>query len=435
MTVSVEQVDAINYTLRGEIPQELIASNLEVIKQDDAAKKEQAESQEESTEEAIQNTMKEMSPQETLERKAEGKSLQDFIDAGLKEAGIPVEDILGQPTFQKYEQRENGFYVEVQIATTPEIDTNIEYQDIVPSYTYPVADPEEVEKKLTEMSETQGKFDAIETPRAVVNGDVTVIDFEGFLDGVPFEGGSAEKFNLKIGSNSFIPGFEEQLIGMKYNEERTIKVTFPENYQSADLAGKATEFKIKLHEIQEQKPVTPDDKFAQVILKDENATLETLKQKLSDQLTSQQLSALYNDELRPQLIKGLLTKFDFPLPINVVEQEISAKINEKAQTMNQEEQQALQTDKEKFKALREEVRQEAEDSIKAAMIIEAMAKKEGIEVDDQEIMSALYYQAMMSGQDPNQLVEYYQKNHLMTSAKMSLTQDKLLGRMLGLDKR
>ena len=441
ITVAVEQVDAINYTLRGEIPQELIASNLEAIKKEDEAKKavettqKEQESKEEIAKEAIQNALKEMNPEERLQRKAEGKSLQDFIDAGLKKAGINVDDILGQPTFQKYEQQKSGFYVEVQIATSPKIDTDIEYEDIIPSYTYPVADPEEVEKKLIEMSKMQGKFEAIKTPRAVANNDVVVIDFEGLLDGVPFEGGSVEKFNLKIGSNSFIPGFEEQLIGMEYGEERTIKVTFPSNYQAADLAGKEAEFKIKLHEIQEQKPVKIDDKFAQMILKDDKATLDTLKQKLSDQLTSQQLSTLYNDELRPAIIKGLLTKFDFPLPINVVEQEISAKINEKAQTMSQEEQKALQTDKEKFKALREEVRQEAEESIKAAMIIEAMAKKEGIEVDDQEVMSALYYQAMISGQDPNQLVEYYQKNHLMTSAKMSLTQDKLLGKMLGFDKR
>ena len=97
----------------------------------------------------------------------------------------------------------------------------------------------------------------------VRDGDMVLIDFEGFVDGVAFDGGKAEKFNLKIGSGQFIPGFEEQIIGMKYDDEKTVTVTFPEDYQSADLAGKEAEFKVKLHEIQEQAPVELNDELAQ----------------------------------------------------------------------------------------------------------------------------------------------------------------------------
>jgi len=418
--VTVEKVDDINIIISGTIDSKKTEEKL-------ASLKEQAEKEKTDASEEISD--------EQLQQNAESEVLTAFIEAGLNEAGIDVEEILGQPGFKKYEKRDNGLYLEVSISTNPEIDTSVDYTDIIPTFTQPDADPEEVEAKLSEMAVQHGTFESIEKARAVENGDVAVIDFEGFVDGVAFEGGSAEKFNLKIGSNAFIPGFEEQVIGMEYGEEKTITVTFPTEYSSADLAGKESEFKVKLHEVQEQKAREKDDAFAKHVLNDQNATLETFKQKLADQITSQALSQFYNDELKPLLIKGLLTKFDFTLPSNIVEQEIDAKVTEKIQQMNQEERTVFTQDTDKFHALRESVREEAGNSIKTALIVDALAKKEGLEVGEQEILSALYYQAMMSGQDAQELVEYYKENNLMTSAKMGLTEDKLFGKMLGLDKR
>ena len=420
MNVTVEKIDDINLIISGIIDSKMTEEKFAKLKEE--AGKESAESSEETSDEKIR-------------QKAESEVLTEFIESGLKEANIDVEEILGQPGFNKYEKRDNGLYLEISISTNPEIDTSVDYTDVIPTFTAPDADPKEVEARLQQMAVQQAPFTAIETPRAVEDGDVTVIDFEGFVDGVPFEGGSAEKFNLKIGSNAFIPGFEAQMIGMEYGEERTITVTFPEAYQSKELAGKEAQFKVKLHEIQEQKALTPDDAFAQRILNDEKATLETLKKKLADQIMSQALSQFYNDQLKPLLIKGLLTKFDFTLPHNIVEQEIDAKVTESIQQMSEEERKALSESREKFHALRESLRADARDTIKIALIVDALAKKEGLEADDQEILSALYYQAMMSGQDAQELVNYYKENNLMTSAKMGLTQDKLFGKMLGLDKR
>ena len=417
MKVTVEKVDDINIIISGIIEDRMTEEKFAMLK-----------------EEAAKDSSEETSD-ETLQQNAESAVLQDFIEAGLKEAGIELEEILGQPGFKKYEKRDNGLYLEIAISTNPEIDTDVDYADIVPTFTMPDAALEDVEARLEEMAISQGTFAAIETPRAAANGDVTLIDFEGFVDGVAFEGGSAEKFNLKIGSNSFIPGFEEQMIGMEYGEEKTITVTFPEDYQSTDLAGKESEFKVKLHEIQEQEAKVKDDAFAKSILNDENATIDMLKDKLADQINSQALSQFYNDELKPLLIKGLLTKFNFTLPSNIVEQEIDAKVTENMQHMSQEERTACTQDTDQFHALRETLREEASDSIKKALIVDALAKKEGLEVDEQEILSALYYQAMMSGQDAEELVTYYKENNLMTSAKMGLTEDKLFGKMLGLDKR
>ncbi|HEY9190065.1 MAG TPA: trigger factor [Sulfurovum sp.] len=420
MNVTVEKIDDINLIISGIIDNNMTEEKFAKLKEE--AEKEAKESSETVSDEKIR-------------QKAESEVLTEFIESGLKEANIDLEEILGQPGFNKYEKRDNGLYLEISVSTNPEIDTSVDYTDIIPTFTVPDADPKEVEERLHQMAVQQAPFTPIETPRAVEDGDVTVIDFEGFVDGVAFEGGSAEKFNLKIGSNAFIPGFEAQMIGMEYGEERTITVTFPEEYQSKELAGKEAQFKVKLHEIQEQKAIEPDDAFAQRILNDEKATLETLKKKLADQIMSQALSQFYNDQLKPLLIKGLLTKFDFTLPRNIVEQEIDAKVTESIQQMSEEERKALSENREKFHALRESLRAEARDTIKTALIVDALAKKEGLEADDQEILSALYYQAMMSGQDAQELVNYYKENNLMTAAKMGLTQDKLFGKMLGLDKR
>jgi len=442
MDITVNRVDDVNFIISGEIDKKIIEANIEKLKVE-------AEKLKVETKKEIDNEMKDDEPvddnmvndilnsmnQTNFERDGEGQTLKEFIDVGLQQANINVDDILGQPSFKTYEQRDNSIYLEIEMATAPVIDTDVEYMDIVPEFTQPMAPANEIDAKLQELAIQQAPFTAIETPRAVVDGDVVQIDFKGFLDGVAFEGGSAENFNLKIGSDSFIPGFEPQLIGMEYGEEKNIKVTFPEDYNAPDLAGKETEFKVKLHEIQEQKYVEPDDKFAQAILKTETATVEELRQKLSDQINAQALSTIYQNELKPQIIKGLLTKFDFVLPNNVVEQEIDAKVNEQLQSKSKEEQESYQKDKEKFHALRDMVREEAQNAIKIALIVEALAKKEGLEVHEQEILSALYYQAMMSGQDATELVEYYKKNNLMTSAKMSLTEDKLFGQMLGFDKR
>ncbi|CAA6808583.1 MAG: Cell division trigger factor (EC [uncultured Sulfurovum sp.] len=441
MNVTVEQIDDINMVISGEVANSIIEANVEKLK-------ENAKNLKEETKKELENEMKDDEPVEdnliedvlkgmepdNYQREAEGQILQAFIEAGLKKANVPVEDILGQPGFRKYENRENAIYLEIEISTAPTVNTDVEYMDIVPTFTKPVAPEADVLAQLRELAIQQASFTSIETAKSVENGDVAVIDFEGFVDGVAFEGGKAENFNLKVGSNSFIPGFEEQVIGMEYGEEKTIKVTFPADYSSADLAGKASTFNVKLHEIQEQKFVEPDDTFAQRVLNDETATLDTLKGKLAEKIASQALSNLYQDELKPKLVKGLLTKFDFTLPNNVVEQEIDAKVNERAQNMSREEHELYKESKDMFHQLRNQVRQDAKDSIKAALIVDALAKKENIVVDEQEIQAALYYQAMMAGQDAQELVEYYQKNNLMTSAKMGLTEDKLFGRMLGFDK-
>jgi len=416
--VTVEKVDDINFILSGTVENSLIEDKVKKLKENTAKEKKTDET----------------SSDEKIEQDAAGEVFKDFISAGIKEAGIAVESILGQPSLKKYEQRKDKVFFEVELSISPKVHTDVDYKEITPVFTKPVASPQEIENKLAEFVLKQAPFTTIPTPKAVENGDVTVIDFEGFIDGKAFEGGSAQKFNLKIGSDSFIPGFEEQLIGMEYGQTKDVHLSFPDDYQAEDLAGKETKFVVTLHEIQEQHPITPDDAFAKKILSDEKATLTTLKEKFADQITSEELSRVYMNEIKPKMIDALLSKYDFTLPNNIVEQEIDAKVREKTRGYTQEQHKEFMEDKGKFMELRESVRASARDSIKLALIVEALAEKENVEVHENEVHAALGYQAMMSGQDTQELLKYYQENNLMTSAKMGLIEDKLFGIMLGFHK-
>lgn len=430
MEITIERLDDINIIMRATVSNDVIEKKAIEIEKLEANSPTKAKPKETK---ATENSLNDPE-NDTFEQKAQSQLLKDFINDGIKEAGIDINDVLGQPGFKKFEKQEGFIHFEVGISTSPVIDTDIDYTDIIPEYTRPQASSKDIEAKLLELSVQQAPYTKLETPRAVLNDDVVVIDFKGYMDGKAFDGGTADGFTLRIGSNSFIPGFEEQIIGMEYAEEKTITVNFPIDYNSPDLAGKETQFAVTLHEIQEQKAMQIDDMFAKKLLNAQDATLDSLKEKLSEQLSSQELSKLYNSQLKPQVLEGLLKKFDFTLPTNIVEQEIDALVNEKMQKMTKEELALQKDDKEKFHALRDSVRGAAQKSIKSALVIDALARKEGIQVGDEEVTAALNYQASISGQNADELIKYYKENNLMTSAKIRFIEDKLCSEILGLYK-
>jgi trigger factor len=274
---------------------------------------------------------------------------------------------------------------------------------------------------------------SLEEERGLQEGDTAVFDFTGYLDGEPFEGGSAQDFELQIGSGQFIPGFEEQMVGMKKGEQKRIKVTFPEDYQAANLAGKETEFEIALKDIKVKAEPKIDDELAKAVTKKEDATLETLREQIKEQLVTEKLSKLYNEELKPKLLATLVEAYEFDLPENIVEQEIDNLANQKAQSLGKEELEKIQGNAEEIEKLRESVREDAVRSVKATFIVDAVARAEGVDVSDQEVSQALYYEALMSGQDPEALLKYYQKNNLFPAVKMGMIEDKLFTKLLDLD--
>lgn len=428
MKVTVKKVDDANIILSGTLDAATIDANLEKVARQ-AAKEIKVDGFRAGK--VPVSVVKQMHG-EKLQQDAEGEALKAFIDAGLEDAKIDVADMIGQPGFKRYDKTDDGVELEVEVSTRPTFDHK-GYMDIVPTFEKPKADAKEVEAKLEEMANGQAPYTKIKRKRMVKDGDMTLIDFEGFVDGVAFDGGKAEKFNLKIGSGSFIPGFEEQIIGMKYEEEKDVVVTFPAEYQSADLAGKEATFKVLLHEIQEQAAAELDDAMAQKLLNDEKATVALLTEKVEEQVVNAEVSKIYNDELKPKMVEALVEKFNFALPNNIVEQEIDAKVNALAQKMDEKELSMYKENIDKLEELRNSVKEEASASVRATFIVDTLAKVEEITVDDQEVSSALYYEALMSGQDAQEVIKYYEDNNLLPAVKMGMIEDKLFGKMLGLE--
>lgn len=371
---------------------------------------------------------------EKLDQDAEGELVREIIDQASKELEIKPEEVLGQPTFKKYEKTDDGIEAEIELSLRPEFEPE-GYEDVIPSFEEPAVDDEERDKRIDELAEAQTPYEKLEESRPVQDGDMIVIDFEGSIDGEVFEGGSAEGFNLKVGSGQFIPGFEDQVIGMEVGEEKVVTVTFPEDYHSKDLAGKEAQFKVKVNEIQvKTKPELNDELAAKMLQGEENPSVDLLKERVTEQIKNEKISKLYNEELKPKIVEALVAKYEFDLPNNIVEQEIDAKVNEKARTMSEDEIKEINENPEKLEQLREEVREDARASVKATFIVDALARKEGVNVSDSEVSQAIYYEAMMNGQDAQEVIKYYQENNLLPAVKMGMIEDRLFAKLLGLNK-
>ena len=428
MTVNVEKLDSANYKVTASIDNNDTESKLERLAKEAAKTLKVDGFRKGKVPVAV---IKQMYG-EKLAQDAEGEAIREVLEAAYKEAGINATDVIGNPTFEKFEENGDTKDMEIIISTRPEIDLG-DYSDLAPEFTKPEPTEDEINEEINSIAQKFTKAKSIQEERALADGDIAVFDFKGFLDGEPFEGGSAENFELKIGSKQFIEGFEEQMVGMKKGEEKTIKVTFPKDYQAANLAGKETEFKITLHDIKEEVAPEIDDALAKKALGKDDATLEELKEYAKDILTNAKVRKLYEDELKPKILENIVKKYQFDLPQNIVNQEIDNLVNQKAQTLKPEELEEIKNSQEKLEELRESVKEDAQNSVKATFVVDAMAKAENIDVSDSEISQVLYYEAMMNGQDPKQLIEYYQANNLIPVIKMGMLEDKLFSKLLKLD--
>ena len=365
-----------------------------------------------------------------LVQDAEAEALRDLLDQGLKEMGIANDTLIGEPQIARFDKTEDMIDVLVKVAMRPIIELG-DYASMVTEFEKPAITEEDVTKRIEELAEAQASFITVEEDRTLVEGDTALINFEGSIDGEVFEGGTAEDFSLRLGSNQFIPGFEDQVIGMKKDEEKTIDITFPENYGSDKLAGKPAQFKVKVNAIQEKEPVTIDDELAKKMIPGEdNATVELLKKQIREQLETERLSKLYNDELKPSLLDTFVSAFNFDLPEFVVDQEMDMALNKKAQEMTEAELNEIKEDADKVKELRETFRDDASKSVKATFIIDALAKAESIAVDEQEVMQTIYFEAMQMGQDPSEAYEHYKESGYLPAIQMAMVEDRVLSKLL-----
>ena len=360
---------------------------------------------------------------------AEAEALREVLSKGLTELNIANESLIGEPTISKFEKSDDKIEVAVKVAMRPEINLdNIE--EFVPDFEKPEVTDEEVEARIKEIAEGQAPLVEIEESRSLQEGDTAVIDFEGFVADEAFEGGAAENFELLLGSGQFIPGFEDQLVGVNKDDEVEITVTFPAEYGSKELAGKEAMFKVKVNGIKVKDDVEINDELAQKLLAKEDATLDELKAEVKKAIEQEKLVKLYNEELKPKLLETLVEKIDFDLPEFVVEQEIDMAVNKKASTMSEEEINELRENKEKLEELRESFRDEATRSVKATFIIDALAAKLGVKVEEQELMQTIYYEAMQMGQDPQKAYEQYKDAGYLPAIQMSMVEDRVLATLL-----
>ena len=366
---------------------------------------------------------------EKLVQDAEAEALREVLEAGLKEMGISNESLIGEPNISKFDKSEDKIEVEVKIAMRPEVEMG-DYTSLVTEFEKPTATEDEVTARITELAQSQAPMVDVEEDRAIAKDDSALFDFEGSVDGKLFEGGSSKDFSLVIGSGQFIPGFEDQMIGMKKGEEKIIKVTFPENY-GGDLAGKDAEFKVNLNAIQTKGEVVIDDELAKKMLQGEDdANLEKLTELVKSQLENEKLSKLYNDEMKPALLDTFVSTFKFDLPEFVVEQEIDMALNKKAGSMSEDEIKELRENADKLKELRETFRADAEKSVRATFIIDTLATAENVKVEEQEVMQTIYYEAMQMGQDPQKAFEQYKDAGYIPAIQMSMVEDKVLSGLL-----
>jgi len=365
-----------------------------------------------------------------LVQDAESEALRTLLADALKDMGIDNSKLIGEPQITKFDKGEDKIEVEIKVAMRPDINTE-GYADMVMEFEKPSISDEDVDARIKELAEAQAEYVDVEEDRALVEGDTAKIDFEGFVDGEAFDGGKAEGFSLQLGSGQFIPGFEDQIIGMKKGEEKTISVTFPEDYNSDKLAGKPADFKVKVQAIQTKVEVEINDELAKKMIPgDDNADVAMLRDQVKTQLENEAIAKLYNDELKPKLLETFVEKFDFALPNFVVEQEMDMALNKHAQTMPEDELNALKDDAEKVQELRETFREDAARSVKATFIIDALAQSEGIKIGEQEVMQTIYFEAMQTGQDPEAAYKHYKESGYLPAVQMAMVEDKVLSKLL-----
>ena len=292
----------------------------------------------------------------------------------------------------------------------------------------PVAevDDAQLEETLDQVAENNMKYEPRGKTAKAKDGDAVVIDFVGKIDGEPFEGGAAEGHTLVLGSGSFIPGFEEQLVGTKTGEQKDVEVTFPEQYQAEHLAGKAAVFEVKVNEVRAPKKPDIDEEFAKGLGID---SLEELKNMLKTQL-QQELDNASRAKAKRHLLDALDEKHDFELPPKMVDMEF----DQIWQQLQSEMDAGRISDEDKEKSedeLKEEYRKIAERRVRLGLVLAEIGRIQEIKISEQEVQQALIREAQRYPGQERQVLEFFQKNEgAMAQLRAPIYEDKVVDHLL-----
>lgn len=330
---------------------------------------------------------------------------QDALDALLPEAyANAVSESKIKPVSQpeinvESMEKDSAWVLLAKVTVEPEVELG-EYKGLeVMKHSTDVSDKEvadELERRRQQQAELVLKED-----EPAAEGDTVVIDFEGKVDGKPFDGGKAENYSLELGSKTFIPGFEDQLVGHKAGDEVEVKVTFPDDYQAKDLQGKDAVFEVKIHEVKQKELPELDDDFAKDI-DDDVDTLEELKAKVKDEIKEQKEAAAKNAVQEEAISKAVENAKIGDIPEAMIEDDVQRQMDQYFSGMQQ---QGINPDM-YFKLtgtseedLRKQFREGSEERVKTNLVLEAIVEKENIEVSEDEINDEIKDLATQYGMD------------------------------------
>jgi trigger factor len=269
-----------------------------------------------------------------------------------------------------------------------------------------VADENAVSARLEQMRENMSHLEPVTDDRPAQSSDHVLIDFEGYVDGALLDGGSATDHALELGSNSFIPGFEEQVAGMKAGEKKRISLAFPEQYHSAELSGKPVDFDVTLKEIKVKVLPELNDDLAKDFGEFEN--LADLKVKIAESIEKQEKERIDRD-FKDALIKQLIEKNDFELPDTMIERQLGSML-ESAKQRLQYQRMTLEMMGLTEESYKQQFRSLAADQVKGALLMHEVAQKAGIAVDESDVENKLRRVADETGQDFDRIRKYYKEN-------------------------
>lgn len=326
-------------------------------------------------------------------------ALDELQLAPIDRPSIDVEEI----------SKDNGLVLVVQVEVQPEFELG-QYKGIeVAKVDYNVTD-EEVDAKLSELQEKASRL--VDSDKEIENGDTANIDFEGFKDDVAFEGGKAEGHNLVIGSGSFIPGFEDQLIGKKAGEEVDVNVTFPADYHAEELAGAPVVFKVKVNAVKVKELPELNDEFAQDTTEFE--TLAELKADLKAK-AEEEAAAKAKSEERNAVVEAVVANTEVEVPETMVNAQIDSSIMELNYSLQYQGfsiEQLLEMTGKSMQELRDERKEDAEKSVKASLVVDAIAKAENVEVSEEEVEAEVAKMAEAYNMTLPQIKEALKSNDL-----------------------
>ncbi len=281
---------------------------------------------------------------------------------------------------------------------------------------------EAIERAVGKLAEGQKSFDPAPAKHKAETGDLILMDFEGKVDGEPFEGGKGEGMSVELGSGRLIPGFEDQLIGAKANEQRTISVTFPADYNVAYLKGRAATFDVLVNEVQRPKEMKADDAFAQSM---GLQGIDQLRELLKGQL-EQELNGLTRTPMKRQLLDQLAESHDFPVPESMVEAEFQQIWQQLEQEASREEDPAAA--RKEMEDEKADYRRIAERRVRLGLLLSEIGQKNGVEISSQEMNQLIMQAAQQYGPEDRQKFVDYVRQEPMAQAQLRapLFEDKVV---------